>query len=122
MLDEALEIVAGLWSGEPFSFRGRHYALDEVAFLPRPVQRPRPPIWVGGDAQLSPDEVRDLRTRAGDRQWAIVLGGQRRADDWQAERKHVRAVEQAGADWWIEWVPPSEREAMREAVRRGPLR
>jgi alkanesulfonate monooxygenase SsuD/methylene tetrahydromethanopterin reductase-like flavin-dependent oxidoreductase (luciferase family) len=48
MLDEALAVIAGLWSGAPFSFYGEHYQVDEVAFLPTPVQAPRIPIWVGG--------------------------------------------------------------------------
>ena len=48
MLDEALEIVAGLWSGEPFSFQGEHYRVKEMAFLPRPSQSPRIPVWVVG--------------------------------------------------------------------------
>ena len=48
LVDESLEILAGLWSGEPFSYRGKHYTVDEVTFLPRPVQSPRIPIWVGG--------------------------------------------------------------------------
>lgn len=48
LLDEGLEIVAGLQSGEPFRFQGRHFQLDEMVFLPRPVQRPRVPIWVAG--------------------------------------------------------------------------
>ena len=52
MLDEALEIIAGLWTGEPFSFRGEHYTVDDVTFAPRPVQRPRIPIWVGGGFPL----------------------------------------------------------------------
>jgi alkanesulfonate monooxygenase SsuD/methylene tetrahydromethanopterin reductase-like flavin-dependent oxidoreductase (luciferase family) len=47
-LDEALEIVAGLWSGEPFSYAGRHHTVRETVFTPRPVQRPRPPIWIAG--------------------------------------------------------------------------
>ncbi len=47
-LDEALEILDGLWRGDPFSFTGRHYRLRDVAFLPVPVQRPRIPVWVGG--------------------------------------------------------------------------
>jgi alkanesulfonate monooxygenase SsuD/methylene tetrahydromethanopterin reductase-like flavin-dependent oxidoreductase (luciferase family) len=46
MLDESLEILTGLWSGEPFSFSGEHYQVGEMAFRPAPVQRPRPPIWV----------------------------------------------------------------------------
>jgi len=48
MLDEALEVLVGLWSGEPFSYAGRYYQVREVRFLPRPVQEPRIPIWVGG--------------------------------------------------------------------------
>ncbi|MEE8551001.1 MAG: LLM class flavin-dependent oxidoreductase [Gemmatimonadota bacterium] len=47
-LDEGLEVITGLWSGEPFSYRGKHYQLDNVTFLPRPVQQPRIPIWVAG--------------------------------------------------------------------------
>ncbi len=48
MLDEALEIITGLWSGEWFSYQGRHYQVGRVRFLPTPVQKPRIPIWVGG--------------------------------------------------------------------------
>ncbi len=47
-LDESLEILTGLWSGEPFSYEGEHYRMEEMTFLPRPVQRPRIPIWVVG--------------------------------------------------------------------------
>jgi alkanesulfonate monooxygenase SsuD/methylene tetrahydromethanopterin reductase-like flavin-dependent oxidoreductase (luciferase family) len=145
MLDEALEIVAGLWTGEPFSFRGEHYSVDEVTFLPRAVQRPRPPIWIGGGwpnrkpveralrwdgsflynakhAPLPPEAVSDLRARAGDRPWTIAVGGSPRRDDWEAEREHIAAVRAAGADWWCEWAPPADRETMRAVVDRGPLR
>lgn len=48
MLDEALEVVTGLWSGQPFSYQGPHYTVSEAHFLPEPVQQPRIPIWVGG--------------------------------------------------------------------------
>jgi alkanesulfonate monooxygenase SsuD/methylene tetrahydromethanopterin reductase-like flavin-dependent oxidoreductase (luciferase family) len=48
ILDEALEIVSGLQTGEAFGFRGAHFQLEEISFAPRPVQRPRVPIWVGG--------------------------------------------------------------------------
>jgi alkanesulfonate monooxygenase SsuD/methylene tetrahydromethanopterin reductase-like flavin-dependent oxidoreductase (luciferase family) len=47
-LDEALEILIGLWSGEPFGFAGKHYQFEPMAFHPTPVQRPRIPIWVVG--------------------------------------------------------------------------
>ncbi len=46
MLDEALEVLTGLWSGQPFRHSGKHYQVRDVTFLPRPVQSPRIPIWV----------------------------------------------------------------------------
>src|SRR5690348_11034889 len=48
LLDESLAILTGLWSGEPFHYDGKHYHLDEMTFLPKPVQAPRIPIWVVG--------------------------------------------------------------------------
>jgi alkanesulfonate monooxygenase SsuD/methylene tetrahydromethanopterin reductase-like flavin-dependent oxidoreductase (luciferase family) len=48
MLDEALEILVGAWSGEPVHHRGEHYLVDGMRFLPRPVQRPGVPVWVAG--------------------------------------------------------------------------
>src|SRR6202043_1439667 len=41
MLDEGLDVLAGLWSGEPFSYAGQHFTVDPVRFTPVPVQRPR---------------------------------------------------------------------------------
>lgn len=46
MLDEGLQVLVGLWSGEPFSFEGTYYHIREAQFLPRPLQAPRIPIWV----------------------------------------------------------------------------
>lgn len=48
MLDESLDILNGLWSGEPFSYEGVHYHIRNVTFEPKPVQTPRVPIWVVG--------------------------------------------------------------------------
>lgn len=50
-LTEQLEIITGLWGtmeGESFSFDGRHYQLKDSPALPKPVQKPRPPIIIGG--------------------------------------------------------------------------
>jgi alkanesulfonate monooxygenase SsuD/methylene tetrahydromethanopterin reductase-like flavin-dependent oxidoreductase (luciferase family) len=47
-LDEGLHALDLLWSGEQVSYRGNQITIDDVAFLPTPVQRPRPPIWIGG--------------------------------------------------------------------------
>jgi F420-dependent oxidoreductase-like protein len=51
MLEEQLHIVHGMWRQEgSFSFQGRHYRLDGVRALPTPLQRPHPPIVIGGKA------------------------------------------------------------------------
>ncbi len=49
-LDEALDVITGLWSGEAVSHHGKHYKVDDVIFLPKPIQAPRIPIWVGGES------------------------------------------------------------------------
>jgi probable F420-dependent oxidoreductase len=59
-LDEGLDVLTGLWSGDRFSFDGEHYAVSDVQFLPTPVQQPRIPIWV---AQMYPHR-RPLRRAA----------------------------------------------------------
>ena len=48
LLDEGLEVLTGLWSGEPYRHEGTAYQIKEAQFLPRPVQSPRIPIWVAG--------------------------------------------------------------------------
>jgi alkanesulfonate monooxygenase SsuD/methylene tetrahydromethanopterin reductase-like flavin-dependent oxidoreductase (luciferase family) len=48
-LDESLDALALLWTGEPATYQGRHVTLDDVLFRPTPVQRPRVPIWVAGN-------------------------------------------------------------------------
>ncbi len=48
MLDEGLDVLAGLWSGQAFSYTGKYYHIKEARFLPTPAQSPRPPIWIGG--------------------------------------------------------------------------
>lgn len=50
LLEEQLLVLKGLWTEAPFSFQGRHYHLDACRFTPAPVQRPHPPILVGGMA------------------------------------------------------------------------
>ena len=48
ILNEALEVIAGLWSGEWFSYSGAHFKIDNVRMQPTPLQQPRIPIWIGG--------------------------------------------------------------------------
>jgi alkanesulfonate monooxygenase SsuD/methylene tetrahydromethanopterin reductase-like flavin-dependent oxidoreductase (luciferase family) len=47
-LDQSLHALDLLWSGGPVTYRGNQITIDDVVFLPTPVQRPRVPIWVGG--------------------------------------------------------------------------
>lgn len=50
LLDEGLEILTGLWKGQPFEYQGDHYRVKKTDFMPPPppVQQPRIPIWVVG--------------------------------------------------------------------------
>jgi probable F420-dependent oxidoreductase len=47
-LEEAVRIITGYLEGGAVTFKGRHYAVTELEGLPRPVQRPRPPLLIGG--------------------------------------------------------------------------
>ncbi len=50
LLDEGLEIITGLWRGQPFNYNGKHYKIKEIdhSSPPSPIQQPRIPIWVVG--------------------------------------------------------------------------
>ncbi|VAW43606.1 luciferase [hydrothermal vent metagenome] len=63
LLDEGLEIVTGLWQGQPFNFSGKHYQVKELDFSPPPppVQQPRIPIWVVGAWNWPKSMARVLR-------------------------------------------------------------
>jgi alkanesulfonate monooxygenase SsuD/methylene tetrahydromethanopterin reductase-like flavin-dependent oxidoreductase (luciferase family) len=90
-LEDALEVVRRLMSGEVVSYRGRTISLDGAQMLPLPVQRPTPPIWIGasGEKRMLPlvGRLADVWHSFGDartltRKWQIV----------------VRAAERAGRD------------------------
>jgi F420-dependent oxidoreductase-like protein len=51
VMAEQAEIIARSFEGEPFSFEGEHYTVENLDALPKPVQRPRPPIVMGGSAR-----------------------------------------------------------------------
>src|SRR5262245_13449040 len=50
LLDEGLDVLTGLWAGQPFAYQGKHYDVRPADFMvpPPPVQRPRIPVWVVG--------------------------------------------------------------------------
>ncbi len=149
LLDESLEILRGLWTGEPFGFDGRHYRFGPMTFRPTPVQS-RVPIWVVGGWPSERSMSRALRY---DGLLPNVLGGEpltpsRLAEmrDWCAARRSLdtfdivvegttspnapgRAAAQvaewrdAGATWWIEsdWSASSV-DALRARIVAGPPR
>ncbi|WP_314177914.1 LLM class flavin-dependent oxidoreductase [Streptomyces winkii] len=47
-LDEGLDLLCRFWTGEPVSHDGRHHRIRDVTLLPATIQRPRPPVWIGG--------------------------------------------------------------------------
>jgi alkanesulfonate monooxygenase SsuD/methylene tetrahydromethanopterin reductase-like flavin-dependent oxidoreductase (luciferase family) len=63
LLDEGLEILTGLWKGQPFQFTGQHYQVKPTEFMPPPppVQQPRIPIWVVGAWPSKKSMARALR-------------------------------------------------------------
>jgi alkanesulfonate monooxygenase SsuD/methylene tetrahydromethanopterin reductase-like flavin-dependent oxidoreductase (luciferase family) len=140
MLDEALEVLNAAWSGEPVNHRGKHYLVDDVQFLPRPVQRPRVPVWTAG----FPGKVKPLRRAAGyDGFFPVNLEN---VDQFAQAVVSVRdlrgdnpapydiAVElppgsdlapyaEAGATWWMtELEPGVSVEDVRGVIRDGPAR
>jgi probable F420-dependent oxidoreductase len=135
MLDEALSVLVGLWSGEPFSYAGSYYHIESAHFLPKPLQQPHIPIWVGGNwpnkapfrraakwdgafplfsvweneeelAQLD-DMVHYVREHRKIEQplEIIIMGVTHDAESKEA----VKLVEQRadlGATWWLESITP----------------
>lgn len=51
--DEYLAAIIELWTTESPRFDGRYVSFDDVAFEPKPVQRPHLPVWIGGDADAA---------------------------------------------------------------------
>jgi len=51
MLDEALQVIRGLWTEERSSFTGRFYTLRDAVAAPKPLQQPHPPIMLGGNGK-----------------------------------------------------------------------
>jgi alkanesulfonate monooxygenase SsuD/methylene tetrahydromethanopterin reductase-like flavin-dependent oxidoreductase (luciferase family) len=147
-LDESLEILEGLWSGEPYAHDGRHYRFGPMTFLPTPVQRPRIPIWVVGawpnersmrravryDGVLpqtsDPDAIHDIaayvaRERPAERRdqpFEIVVEGRTPLKRAAAAAK-VRPAAEAGATWWIEsnWETATI-DSQRARIEAGPPR
>lgn len=132
-LDEGLEVLVGLWTGETFSFDGEHYHLDEMKFVPPPAQHPHIPIWVGGwwpnkapmrraarwdgvipgrlDGELSPGDWHNILAfiqahRTSDGSFDAVHSGKTSGTNARADAEVVAGYAEAGVTWWIEDVSP----------------
>ncbi len=49
--DEYLAAILELWTSDSPKFEGKYVTFKDVAFEPKPLQKPHPPIWIGGDAE-----------------------------------------------------------------------
>lgn len=151
-LDEALDVIVGLWSGEPFHYDGKYFQVQEVRFVPRPVQTPRIPIWVGGGwplkgpaqraarwdgsrlykhrtGSMTPVDIRALRAfveqqRGSLEGYDIVVGIDRKNADMDKEGAYLPSLAEAGATWLAEYLSPDlvDLERVRAHIARGPLR
>lgn len=139
MLDEALEILTAAWSGEPVHHRGEHYIVEDIQFLPRPVQRPGVPVWAAGLSRNMkplrraarydgffpvnlehPDQfveivatITDLRQHAtGPYDFAVAA----------PPGADLGPYAKAGATWWLTEFDPDEvsLDKVRGVLRDGP--
>ena len=51
MLEEGIKVILALWTEDSASFKGEHYSLDNAVCYPKPAQKPRPPIIIGGNGE-----------------------------------------------------------------------
>lgn len=144
LLDESLELLTALWSGEPVHHEGEAY--DVRAWQrPRPAQRPRVPIWVGGTwpnrppmrraarwdgvfparpTPYEPDDYREMRAyideHRTDPDALFTVVHQGTGVDGDLDR--WRDYEQAGVDWWLESFKDELRDvdACRAVIDAGP--
>src|SRR5947199_9406557 len=75
--DEAIRVLKELWTNDKPTFSGEFFRFKDIGFAPKPVQKPHPPIWVGGD---SPGAFRRV----------VTLG-----DDWHATSKTPAELKEA---------------------------
>lgn len=60
LADEAIRAMQAAWTGESFHFEGRHFSARGHTMLPTPVQRPHPPLWIGGNSKRAMRRAVDL--------------------------------------------------------------
>ena len=63
LFEEALEVIRAIWTTDDYSFEGRHFTAKGITAHPRPVSRPHPPIWIGGNTAAARKRVDHVRRR-----------------------------------------------------------
>ena len=110
LLDEALDVVTALWTGEPVDHAGPHFrARTAAGFRPTPVQRPRIPIWVAGTWPARPAFRRAAR-------YDGVFPTFRDLD--APENVHLELLAEASPTRWSTATPPSPRWRSRSRAPR----
>ena len=66
-LEEAVKVIKKMWTQPATTFKGKHYVVKDARCEPKPIQKPHPPIWIGGNGN------RILRIAARTRSWNISL-------------------------------------------------
>jgi F420-dependent oxidoreductase-like protein len=125
LLEDALEIVTRLFTGEVVSYEGKVVSLHDAQLRPTPVQQPRPPIWIGGSGPRrtlplaaryadvwhsfgSPGSLREaserldeLAVQAGRQPSDILRAGSLSLDDVETARKHAGKWRDAGYGYLV---------------------
>jgi alkanesulfonate monooxygenase SsuD/methylene tetrahydromethanopterin reductase-like flavin-dependent oxidoreductase (luciferase family) len=144
-LDESLAILEGLWSGKPFTFSGKHYTIEEVTFNPRPIQRPRVPIWCAGtwpikapfrraarfdgvfplgiDGNLELDDYSDIANyvknhRGSMKDFDMVIIGITTGDP--EKDSWIDESEASGVTWYAEVMMGDDFDKFLERIVKGP--
>ena len=125
LLEDTLEIVTRLFTGEVVSYEGKTVSLHGASLRPRPVQSPHPPIWIGGTgprrtlplvarfadvwhAWGTPNSLREtgaqldrLATEAGRDPSSIMRAGSLSLDDLETARRHATKWRDAGYGYLV---------------------
>jgi len=89
-LRETLEIINLLWTHERPSYDGEFYSIKEAMFLPKPVQSPRPPIWIGTETLKAPMMEETIARYADGVDYAKRGGGT--FADFDQKKDRIRAM------------------------------
>ena len=147
MLDEGLEVITRLWSGEPVEHFGVYYTVAGASMLPKPIQQPRIPVWIGGGSRralrraarwdgwiigvidenseitLPPEKLADnvayiLEHRDGEGPFEVAVDGVSQPGDPSIPQEYSGA----GATWWFESLfgLRGSLEEMLERIEAGP--